>query len=130
MGATTAFKNKVINHFLRNTPQTPATGFFLGALTAVSSEPAGTVTEVSTSGTAYARQAITFTAPGTGDTTSTATISYPIATAAYGAPVTHYGLYTASSGGVPELIFALGTPRTVGVGDQLVVDAGDVDFSM
>jgi hypothetical protein len=127
MGAPNTLKNAFFNHFFRNTAQTPAAALYLACLTAVASESAGTVTEVSTSGTAYERQAITFTAPSTGAVENTASITFPIATANQGT-VTHYGVYDAATAGNLLFIVALGTARTINNTEQLVVAAGDVDL--
>ena len=124
MGATNAFENTIINSLL------VGAGLYVGLLTAVSDEEAGTVTEVSTSGTAYARQTVDFTTSTTGATSNTAAVTFPIATAAYVAPVTHVAVYAASSGGTPLVIAALGNSKTIDSGDRFEMAAGDLDITV
>lgn len=88
----------------------------------------GTGTEVSTSGTAYARQAIAFTVSG--DTASnTAAVEFPTATASYGT-VSHVGVYDASTGGNLIAYAALTTSKAIDTGDVLRVPAGDLDITL
>lgn len=89
---------------------------------------AGTGTEVSTSGTAYARQSVTFTV--TGDTASnSAAVEFATATASYGT-VSHIGVYDAVTGGNLIAHAALSTAKTIDTGDVLRLPAGDLDITL
>jgi hypothetical protein len=85
-------------------------------------------TEVSTSGTAYARQSATFTVSGNTASNSGA-IEFPTATANYGT-VSHVGVYDASSGGNLIAYAALSTSKVIETGDVFRVPDGDLDVTL
>lgn len=99
----------------------PATIFV--ALFTVSPTPLGGGTEVAGGG--YGRQTVTFTTPSNGQTSNTADIFFPIATAPWG-NVTAFGLFDASSGGNMLYYGTLSTPRSIGTNDQLKFPAGQL----
>lgn len=128
MGATNTFENTIINHLLRNQAHTPPATIYLAALTAVTDEEAGSVTEVS--GGAYARQAIALAAPTAGVATNSAQIDFPVATANWGV-VTHFGIYDASTAGNLLIVSnALSPSKTINSGDQLSVAASAATFTV
>ena len=89
---------------------------------------AGTGTEVSTSGTAYARQSVTFTV--TNDTASnSAVVEFATATASYGT-VSHIGVYDAVTGGNLIAHAALSTAKTIDTGDVLRLNSGQLDITL
>ena len=89
---------------------------------------ADTGTEVSTSGTAYARQSVTFTV--TGDTASNSgVVEFATATASYGA-VSHIGVYDAVTGGNLIAHAALSTAKTIDTGDVLRLPSGELDITL
>lgn len=125
MSASNSFRNKIVNHFLRNTSQTPAATLYAALLTAVSSEPTESVTEVSTgSSSNYARQAIAFDAPSAGVTQNSSVINYPVAGGNYSGAVTHVGIYDASTSGNLLKVIALASSVTILTGQQLSFAAG------
>lgn len=85
-------------------------------------------TEVSTSGTAYARQSVTFTVSGN-EATNSAAIEYPTATANYGT-VSHVGVMDASTGGNLIAYAALTSSKTIETGDVFRIPAGDLDITL
>lgn len=87
----------------------PTTAYTSGSPTGV---------EVSTSGTAYARQSATFGAPASGVTSNSTPINYSAATASWGTVVA-VGIFDAASGGNLLYFGNLGTPKTVGIGDTV-----------
>lgn len=106
---------------------TRPTAWYLALFTTNPAED-GSGTEVSTTGTAYARQTVAFTV--TGNTASnTAAVEFPTATASYGT-VTHVGVYDASTGGNLIAYAALTTSKTIDTGDVLRVPAGDLDITL
>lgn len=84
--------------------------------------PTATVdgTEVSTSGTAYARVSASFGSAVTGSCSNDAPITFAVATASWGT-VTHAAVCAAGTAGTFDILYfgALGTPKVVGIGDQL-----------
>ncbi|MFD2116334.1 hypothetical protein ACFSTH_08385 [Paenibacillus yanchengensis] len=116
----------LLNAVFRNTPFTSPTTVYLALYTSDPTE-ADTGTEVS--GGAYARQAVTFSAPtqvGSKATISnSADASFAVATAAWGT-VTHVGLRTAATGGNLLYYGPVNNARSILVNDQLKFLAGEL----
>jgi hypothetical protein len=127
MSFSNTFETHVLNYVFTSTSVTRPTAWYLALFTSNPAEDASG-TEVSTSGTAYARQSATFTVSGNEATTSAA-IEFPTATASYGT-VTHVGVFDASTGGNLIAYSALSTSKTVGTGDVFRVPAGDFDLTL
>jgi hypothetical protein len=85
-------------------------------------------TEVSTSGTAYARQTVAMTVSGNTASNSGA-VEFPTATASYGT-VTHVAIFDAVTGGNMIAYAALTTSKAIDTGDVLRVPAGDLDVTL
>lgn len=81
------------------------------------------------SGGAYARQSATFGTISNGSVSTSATITYPVATANYGT-VSHIGIYDASTSG--NLLFhgAVTTSKTIETGDQFQISSGNLTVTM
>jgi len=92
--------------------------------------------EVTTSGTAYARQSITFAAASAGSIASNATVSFPVASADYdntagsGATVTCMALMDNSTGGNVLFYGQLTNSKTVNSGDQFTISSGNLTVSL
>jgi hypothetical protein len=123
-------ENKLIDAVFRGQSLGAPATFYVALFTAASACDAATVTEVS--GGSYARVAVTSSlanwagtqsagsttaSSGTGGQTSNnAAITFPAPTANWGT-VTHFGLYSASSGGDLWICQALTTSKSVNSGD-------------
>lgn len=127
----------IINHMLRNQAYTPATTIYAALFDTTASLvnlEAGTLTgEISTSGTAYGRQAITLGAASgaTGAVSNSADLTWTTATASWGTVrfVAIMDGGTAGAGNV--LMFAqLSADKTVASGDQFKILAGDLDVTI
>ena len=117
----------VLNWLLTASSATRPTAWYLALYTAAPGE-AGGGTEVTTVGTAYARQSSAFTV--TGNTASnTSAIEFPTATATYGT-VSHVGVFDAVTGGNLIAYAALTTSKVIDTGDVLRVPAGDLDITL
>lgn len=117
----------VLNWLLTAGAATRPAAWYLALFTTDPGET-GAGTEVTTVGTAYARQTAAFTV--TGNTASnTAAIEFPTATATYGT-VSHVGVYDAVSGGNLIAYAALTTSKVIDTGDVLRVPAGDLDITL
>lgn len=112
---------------------TPPTTIYLGLLTAAAGE-ATAGTEVSTSGTAYARQAIAFGAPadvsGFQTIANTGAINFPTATGGGYGTVTDIGLYDASTAGNLLAYGAMAASKTVNAGDSISFAIGSVTLGL
>ena len=103
-----------------------AGGFYVAALTAVTSGAAGTVTEAS--GGSYARQAIDFAAASGRSKASAADITFPEATTDHG-NIVAWGVYDASTGGNLKHVLELDTPIVYNAGYQPVISSGDLEVT-
>lgn len=119
-------ENAIGNHLLRNVAMSSPAVVYLGLFTAVTDVEAGTGTEVTTVGTGYIRQAITFGAPTDGVFLNSVQVAFATATANYGT-VTHTAIFDAVSGGNPiTAIKALPTPRIINSGDTMQFPVGNI----
>jgi hypothetical protein len=112
--------NRYLNAALRNIPFVPASQIYV-ALYLVTPNAAGVGVEVSGSG--YARQLVTFTAPMNGQLKSDNDVVFPLATALWG-DIAGFGLVDAASGGNVLYFANLGFPRTVDQSDQVKFPVG------
>ena len=127
MSFSNTYETHVLNYVFTTTSVTRPTAWYLALFTSNPAEDASG-TEVSTSGTAYARQSATFTVSGN-TASNSAAIEFPTATASYGT-VTHVGVYTASYGGDLIAYAALSTSKVIETGDVFRVPDGDLDVTL
>ena len=127
MSFSNTFETHVLNYVFTTTSVTRPTAWYLALFTSNPAEDASG-TEVSTSGTAYARQSAAFTVSGNTASNSSA-IEFPTATASYGT-VTHVGVFTASTSGTLIAYAALSTSRAIDTGDVFRVPSGDLDITL
>jgi len=127
MSFSNTFETHVLNYVFTTTSVTRPTAWYLALFTSNPAEDASG-TEVSTSGTAYARQSAAFTVSGNTASNSSA-IEFPTATASYGT-VTHVGVFTASTSGTLIAYAALSTSKAIDTGDVFRVPSGDLDITL
>lgn len=122
---TDYLESAIVNHFFRATSTTAPAAVYAGLFTAAPSE-AGGGTEVSTSGTAYARQAVSFASPSpAGVIASSAAVNFPVPTASWGT-ITHVGIFDAVSGGNLLAFEALSSSIAIGTGQQPTFASGAI----
>ena len=112
----------LINHVLRNVAYVPPATVYIALY---SSNPTDADGGTEVVGGAYARQSAAFGAPVDGVAVNTADVTFPVATAPYPAPVTHFGIRDAASAG--NLLFygqLGGAAVTVGTNGQIKFPAG------
>ncbi len=103
--------------------------YYLGMFTAAPTDSSAG-TEVS--GGTYARQAITFAAPVSGDPstmTNSAAIEYPTATAGWGTVVA-WGVYDALTDGNLVWYGSLPVAKELSANDTIIVHAGDLTLTL
>ena len=127
MSLSNTFETTVLTWLLTNSAATRPTAWYVALFTSNPAEDASG-TEVSTTGTAYARQSVTFSVSGN-TATNTAAIEFPTATASYGT-VTHVGVYDASTAGNLIAYAALTTSKAIDTGDVMRLPANDLDVTM
>lgn len=122
----------ILNHLFRNTSLAlPATNWHIGLFTTMPNEAGATGVEVSTSGTAYARQPVARTGAGfdaaantaPAFTDNTAIIGFTQATASWGT-VLGWGLFETVSGADLWFFATLSTSKAVATGDTASFAAG------
>jgi len=117
----------VLNWLLTGGAATRPTAWYLALYTAAPGE-AGGGTEVTTVGTAYARQSAAFTVSGN-TASNSAAIEFPAATASYGT-VSHCGVFDAVTGGNLIAYAALTTAKIIDTGDLLRVNLGELEITL
>ena len=127
MSLSNTFETRVLTWLFTGDAVTRPSAFYIALFTSNPAEDASG-TEVSTSGTAYARQSATFTVSGN-EATNSAAIEFPTATASYGT-VSHIGVFDASTGGNLIAYAALTTSKAIDTGDVLRLPANDLDITM
>ena len=133
--ASNYLENKVLDHVLRVTSYSQPSGLHLALFTNTSTNAAanleaGTLTdEVSTSGTAYGRKAITFGAASSGSSANSATVTFDAATANWGT-ITHVAVMDAATSGNVLFWGAVTTSKTIESGDTFQVSSGNLTISL
>lgn len=132
-GFTSALEASILDHVLNDGAYTPPTNWFLAFSTTTPTEAAGNFTEPS--GNAYARlstAAADWAAAVAGDPSvkdNANALTMPTATGSWGT-LTHFGLYTASSGGTLGIWGALDVSKAVTTGDTASFAVGALDIKL
>ena len=121
-------ENALINATLRNTSYTSPTTVYVSLWTSDPTD-AASGTEVSTSGTSYARTSVTFGAPSNGASTNNADVTFPTATASWGT-VGWIGINDASTGGNLLYHTALDTAKAIDSGDIFKIATGNLSVTL
>ena len=127
MSFSNHLETEILDHVFGGNAYTAPGTLYLALFTSNPDEDASG-TEVSTSGTAYARETVAFTVSGNTATTSAA-VEYSTATANFGT-VTYVGVMDASTGGNLLAYAALTSSKTIEAGDVFRVPAGDLDITL
>ena len=127
MSFSNYLETELLDHVFAGNAYTAPSTLYLSLHTANPDEDASG-TEVSTSGTAYARTAATFTVSGNTATTSAA-VEFATATANFGT-VSHVAVWDASTAGNMLCYAALTSSKTIETGDVFRVPAGDLDITL
>ncbi len=135
--ASNWLENKVLDHVLRNTAMSQPSGLYLALFnntsgSAAANLEAGTLTdEVSTSGTDYARKAVTFSAASGGTAATSATVTFDPAASSWGT-ITHVAVMDGDTEGSGNVLFwgAVTTSKTIDSGDTFQVTSGNLTISL
>ena len=127
MSFSNFLETEILDHVFAGAAYTAPTTKYLALFTTAPGETGGG-TEVTTSGTAYARETVAFTT--TGNTTSNnAAVEYSTATASFGT-VTHVGVFDAATSGNLMAYATLSSSKTIDTGDVFRVPTGDLDITL
>jgi len=127
MSFSNTYETNVLTWAFTATSVTRPTAWYIALFTTDPAEDASG-TEVSASGTAYARQSASFTVSGN-TASNSAAIEFPTATATYGT-VTHVGVYDALTGGNLIAYAALTTSKAIDTGDVLRLPLGELNVTL
>ena len=133
-------ETRLLDHALGTTTFTKPTTVYVALFNntsgnALANLEAGTLTdEVSTSGTAYARQSVTFAAassPG-GSASSNATVTFPTATGSGFGTVSHIAIMDGDTEGSNNVLFfgALTASKVVDSGDTFTIQSGSLTVTL
>ena len=110
---------------------TRPTALYIALFTADPTASGVFTNEISTSGTAYARQSVAFNdSGGTNTTENTSKITFPTATASWGT-VTHFAIVDSDVEGAGNQLYndQLTASKAVGIGDTFEFAAGAIDLT-
>jgi hypothetical protein len=127
LSLSNTFETNVLTWLLTGDAVTRPSAWYVALFTSNPDEDASG-TEVSTSGTAYARQSVSFSVSGN-TASNTAAIEFPTATASYGT-VTHVGVFDASTAGNLIAYAALTTSKAIDTGDVLRINSAELDVTL
>lgn len=125
--ASDYLENKLLDHSLATTTFTAPGAVYVGLHTGSPGDADDGANEVS--GGSYARQSATFGAASSGTASTSATITFPAATASWGT-ISHISIYDASSAG--NLLFhgAVTTSKAIESGDTFQISSGNLSISL
>jgi hypothetical protein len=134
--ASNYLEAKLLDHALGTTTFTKPSAVYVALFTgsAASNLEAGTLSnEITTSGSAYARQTATFAAassPG-GTATTNATITFPTATASWGT-VSYLAIMDSDTEGSGNVLFygALDSSKLIETGDTFQIQSGNLTVTL
>ena len=121
-------ENALLNATLNATTYTAPANIYVSLWTSDPTD-AGSGTEVSTSGTSYARTAVTFGAPSGGASTNSADVTFPTATASWGT-VGWIGINDAATSGNLLYHTALDTAKAIDTGDIFKISTGNLSVTL
>jgi hypothetical protein len=125
MAFTSYTDNALLGHLLGSTTYTKPSALYVALFIG---NPASGGIEISTSGSAYARQPATFTI-SSAIATNTAAIEWPVATSAWGT-ITWVAIYDAITGGNQLVTAQLTSAKTIGSGDVLRIPTGQLSVTL
>ena len=127
--ASDYLEDALLDHVLGGTTYTQPANIYLSLHTGSPADDNSGANEISTSGTAYARQTLSFAAASGGSASTNATVTFSAATANWGT-ISHIGIYDASTAG--NLLFhgAVTTSKTIETGDTFQVSSGNLTITL
>jgi hypothetical protein len=125
MPFTSYTDNKLIDHLLGSGTYTKPSALYVALFIG---DPTSGGTEISTSGSAYARQSTAFTIAAN-VATNTAALEWAPATTAWGS-ITHVAIYDALSSGNQLVTAALTSTKTIGIGDVLRIPISQLSVTL
>jgi hypothetical protein len=130
MSLSNAFETHTLKYLLTSDSVTRPTAWYVALCTTDPTDSA-LGSEVSTSGTAYARQTAAFTVSGN-NASNTSAIEFPEATADYGTVIAVMIMPAATGGTASDMIVhaQLTSDKAISTGDIFRIPAGDLDINI
>lgn len=128
--ASNYLENKILDHVLTATAYTQPSRY-IALFTADPGESGSFTSEISTSGTAYARQSISFGSAASGSISNNATVTFPTATANWGT-ISHVAIVDSDTAGAGNVLFygAVTTSKLIETGDTFQISNGNLTISL
>ena len=130
MSLSDTFETHTLKYLLTSDSVTRPTAWYVALCT---TDPTDTAlgSEVSTSGTAYARQTVAFTVSGN-NASNTSAIEFPEATADYGTVIAVMIMPASTGGTASDMIVhaQLTSDKAISTGDIFRIPAGDLDINI
>jgi hypothetical protein len=130
MSLSDTFETHTLKYLLTSDSVTRPTAWYVALCT---TDPTDTAlgTEVSNSGTAYARQTVAFTVSGN-NASNTSAIEFPEATADYGTVIAVMIMPASTGGTASDMIVhaQLTSDKAISTGDIFRIPAGDLDINI
>ena len=126
--ASDYLENKLLDHVLKNTAYSQPTNLYLGLFTADTGLEANSPS-AEISGGSYARETVAFAAASSGSAATSATVTFPTATATWGT-ISHVAVMDAASAGNVLFWGAVTTSKTIESGDTFQVSSGNLTISL
>jgi hypothetical protein len=120
-------EGKFLDHFLGTASTSAPAAVYLSLHTANPADDASGA-EVSTSGSAYVRKAIAFSAASSGSASNSGAVEFDTATSSWGT-ITHIGIWDASSAGNLLFYGALDSSKAIASGDAFKVNASGITMT-
>lgn len=130
MSLSDTFETHSLKYLLTTDSVTRPTAWYVALCTTDPTDSA-LGTEVSTSGTAYARQTVAFTVSGN-NASNTSAIEFPEATADYGTVIAVMIMPASTGGTASDMIVhaQLTSDKAISTGDIFRIPAGDLDINI
>ena len=128
--ASNYLEGKILDHVLTSSAYTqPAR--YVALFTSDPGETGSFTGEVSTSGTAYSRQAVTFAAASSGTSATNATVTFSAATASWGT-IGYVAICDSGSAGAGNVLFygPVTVSKTIDTGDTFQITSGNLTVSL
>jgi len=128
--ASDYLENKLLDHTLRgasgawSAPSTVYLGLYTASTGLETNTPSAEI-----SGNNYSRQAVTFNAAASGQSATSATVTFPAATGSWGT-ITHVAVLDASTSGNVLFWGAVTTSKTIDSGDTFQISSGNLTITL
>lgn len=128
--ASDYLENKLLDHTLRgasgawSAPSTVYLGLYTASTGLETNSPSAEI-----SGNNYSRQAVTFNAASSGQSATSATVTFPAATGSWGT-ITHVAVLDASTSGNVLFWGAVTTSKTIDNGDTFQISSGNLTITL